>query len=386
MSKHFTPCLACGAVGEVNSSCQFCGTTILLKEGATPSDTRIIKQRTVTPQQYAEKISIYHKVEPDAFISIVSIGNEYGVVNLNGDLIYPLGGLEIETYYGDTIKLGFTHKDTLTEASTYWDKFDEEWKHKEAKTFEWFETTEYFNLETGIYADKLGFVEDKENPKHLYRVDVKNKWKPINTYTNLEGEVHSYDYAEKIKFKDISALAERKMYLLHQGDECSLWIVYDEKIDEEYFDEIKLPFEEVRNAMEGAPTSPICVLEGLNGDYEFKSSNTKLQIVLRTIKDVDIVLTIASRKDKAEWKYSNYWKSPDFHDFDEIYNEWCIATGKKAVQQVEQKVQLEQTELDEEDDYNEYTVETRREETFWGVWVIGAVLYVVWLIVKNFLL
>ena len=43
MATQFTPCPACGAVGEVGSNCQFCGTTIILKEGATFSDARIIK-------------------------------------------------------------------------------------------------------------------------------------------------------------------------------------------------------------------------------------------------------------------------------------------------------------------------------------------------------
>ena len=59
MATQFTPCPACGAVGEIGSNCQFCGTAIILKEGAIPSDARIIKQRTITPQQYAEKVSIY---------------------------------------------------------------------------------------------------------------------------------------------------------------------------------------------------------------------------------------------------------------------------------------------------------------------------------------
>lgn len=93
MTKQFTPCPACGAVGEVNSTCQFCGTTILLKEGATPSNARIIKKRTVTPQQYAERISIYEDVyasEESHYLRCVRIGNEEGIINLNGELVYPL--------------------------------------------------------------------------------------------------------------------------------------------------------------------------------------------------------------------------------------------------------------------------------------------------------
>lgn len=104
MATQFTPCPACGAVGEVGSNCQFCGTTIILKEGATFSDARIIKQRTITPQQYAEKISIYHNIEGlcDG-VSKVSIGEQEGIVNLNGDLIYPLGNEHISKSFQDSV-------------------------------------------------------------------------------------------------------------------------------------------------------------------------------------------------------------------------------------------------------------------------------------------
>lgn len=104
MATQFTPCPACGAVGEVGSNCQFCGTTIILKEGATFSDARIIKQRTITPQQYAEKISIYHNIEGLCNgVSKVSIGEQEGIVNLNGDLIYPLGNERISKGFQDGI-------------------------------------------------------------------------------------------------------------------------------------------------------------------------------------------------------------------------------------------------------------------------------------------
>ena len=93
MATQFTPCPACGAVGEVGSNCQFCGTTIILKEGATSSTERVPHVRTVTPQQYAEKISIYQNVEGcinSYNLMYVSIGDEEGLINLNGDLIHPL--------------------------------------------------------------------------------------------------------------------------------------------------------------------------------------------------------------------------------------------------------------------------------------------------------
>ena len=108
MATQFTPCPACGAVGEVGSNCQFCGTTIILKEGATFSDTRVMKQRTITPQQYAEKISIYHNIEGLCEGTLkVSIGGQEGIINLNGDLIYPLGNERITKGFQEGIvKIG----------------------------------------------------------------------------------------------------------------------------------------------------------------------------------------------------------------------------------------------------------------------------------------
>lgn len=93
MATQFTPCPACGAVGEVGSNCQFCGTTIVLKEGSSLSTERVPHVRTVTPQQYAEKISIYQNVEGSknsSNLMYVSIGDLEGLININGDLIYPL--------------------------------------------------------------------------------------------------------------------------------------------------------------------------------------------------------------------------------------------------------------------------------------------------------
>jgi hypothetical protein len=107
MQKQFTPCPACGALGEVNSTCQFCGTTIFHKEGIKTSDSRIVQQRTVTPQQYAEKVSIYHNIIGiNSEISKVSIGNLEGIINLNGDIIYPLGNEPIRLFKNYTVQIG----------------------------------------------------------------------------------------------------------------------------------------------------------------------------------------------------------------------------------------------------------------------------------------
>ncbi len=91
INAQYTACPACGALGEIGTNCLFCGTQIFLKEGKECLKSRIVKHRTVTPQQYAERISIYHDVVPYGVISMVNIGHEYGYINLNGELVYPLG-------------------------------------------------------------------------------------------------------------------------------------------------------------------------------------------------------------------------------------------------------------------------------------------------------
>ena len=93
MGTQFTPCPACGAVGEVGKKCPFCGTLIILKENIVIFESRIVAHRTITAQQYAEKISIYHKVRHSPISSkliYVSIGDEKGIINLNAELVYPL--------------------------------------------------------------------------------------------------------------------------------------------------------------------------------------------------------------------------------------------------------------------------------------------------------
>lgn len=92
MVAQYTPCQACGAVGEVGKKCQFCGTTIMVKEGANISEMRLVPKRNISPQKYAEKISLYHNVvaTKSPKLTMVSIGSEYGLINLDGELVYPL--------------------------------------------------------------------------------------------------------------------------------------------------------------------------------------------------------------------------------------------------------------------------------------------------------
>lgn len=375
MSKQFIPCSACGAVGEVGTKCLFCSTIITLKEGEVSYSERIPQRRTVTPQRYAEKISIYHNVKPIAYgedLLIVSIGDQHGLVNLNGDIVYPLGNDEIEIVSFDTVGLGHTYEETLIEASSYWDEFSRKWVNEEAIKRDRFKTKGYFNLYTGEYADKLGFVKDKDNPKKLYRVDVDNGWKPMNTYTNLDGEVHSYDYAEQILLSNIDLEIEvnqRELYLLHHGNECSLWILYDRWKDRDYFNNIEISNRAYEDALEAKPASPMCVLEGIQDKYTIEANNIIIQIVVHTSHGIDVPLTLAKKKyGDTFWRHNN---------FEQIYNEWCKATGKHIP---ESEIELDECEDESSINYKE---SQNNDGTIWGysktewlICIIGIILLI----------
>ncbi len=298
MQKQFTPCPACGALGEVNSTCQFCGTTIILKEGTIATNSRVVKQRTVTPQQYAEKITLYHNVEPVGLLKIVSIGKEYGVVNLNGDLIYPLGSDEINIVNENTIELGYTEKEKIRDASTSWDDWSQKWKHNEELVFNVFHTTRYFNLETCMYADTLGLIKDKKDPNKLYRVDVKKNWEPKHTYINLEGEKQSFEYAEAIELKDVYT----KLFLLHKGNEVSLWLACDKKRKGDY------------------------VIDGIQKYYRIEKQNENTQIILKTLNNIEVALTLAESDNECS--------------IDDIYKEWNNIT-KDGIKRITKNISLD---------------------------------------------
>lgn len=373
MSKQFTQCPACGAVGEIDKRCLFCGTIIVSKEGSVISDARIVRQRTISAQQYAEKISIYHNVESlGDGLTMVSIGKMYGLINLNGDIIYPLGNDEICLVSKDTIGLGRTYEKTTRGATTYWN--GNEWKHQEAWTRTEFNLTSYWNLNTGMHADKLGFVEDKENPGKFYRVNVHEGWKPMNTYTNLDGEVHSYDYAEQIVLPDATAvLDQRKMYLLHHANECSLWILYDIWWDSDYFDNIDISNRAYEDALEAKPTSPMCVLEGIQDKYTIEVNNRVVQIVVRTSSGIEVPLTLAKKKYRdTSWSHNN---------FNKIYNEWCKATGKPIPES-----EIELDECEDESSFNNKESQNNdgtiwgHSKTEWLICIIGFILYILFMV------
>lgn len=385
MSKQFIPCPACGVVGQVGKKCTFCSTMIVLKEEDIPTSERAPQRRIVTQQQYAEKISIYHKVKPcvsENTILAVSIGDQHGLININGDIIYPLGNEEIGFANSDTVALGHTYEDTIIEASTSWNKISERWEHEDAIKIDRFAVSGYFNLNTGKFANKHGFVKDTKNPSRMYRVDVKNGWKKINTYTNFEGAVHTYDYAEQIILSNSHAY-RREMYLLHHGKECSLWILYDEFLDRNYFSKNKISSSAQRDALEANPVSPMCVFEGIQNQYNIKTNNEVVQIIVRT-SEKDVPLTLAKKKQESTiWKYNNC---------DEIYEEWRKVVSEQVK---EPKAQLDKSEL--ESTINKSAPKSivnknapKNNETIlghskmeWLICIIGFILFFLYRIFKN---
>lgn len=328
MQKQFTPCPACGALGEVNSTCQFCGTTITLKEGTIATNSRIVKQRTVTPQQYAEKIYIYHNVKPAGIFKIVSIGEENGVINLNGDLIYPLGSDEIKIMNDNTIILGYTEKITFKEASTHWDSLHGKWKHQEELARDVLITKKYFNLETCIYADEFGFIKDKEHPNKLYRVNVNKNWEPINTYINLVGEKQSFEYAEAIEVEDINT----ELFLLHKGNECSLWLPNDTN-----------------------PEAPTYILDGIQKYYRIEKQNDNTQIILKTLNNIEIALTLAESENECS--------------IDDIFREWNNIT-KDVIKRITKNISLDTNLLTQIEAYMTKVKSNSNIEKYLGIYLL----------------
>lgn len=194
MAVQFTLYPICGKVGEIGSKCLFCGTTIVQKEKIIATNARIVKVRTVSPQEYANKISIYHEIDSKLNFSIVRIGDQKGVINHNGDLIWPLGNYRIRLVSDFVIFVGHD-----------------------------FYTSQYVNLETLEEADFHLFVKDPNNPQQLHRLKEPRTWSIENSYENINGEINKYKYAEKIGKLDKQSASGT--YLLHKENGCALWII-----------------------------------------------------------------------------------------------------------------------------------------------------------------
>ncbi|MCQ2185461.1 MAG: hypothetical protein MJY92_01885 [Bacteroidales bacterium] len=103
MSKQFTTCPQCGAMGEIGANCEFCGAHIEAKDNSTVCNELIPQHRTISSAEFAKKVSIFHNV--GNFIeglAVARIGQLNGVINLNGDLVLPLeyNEIKIDTDWG----------------------------------------------------------------------------------------------------------------------------------------------------------------------------------------------------------------------------------------------------------------------------------------------
>lgn len=302
MEKQFTLCPTCGIVGRIGSKCQFCGEIVTLKEGAVASTERFPQRRTVTPRQYAENISIFHKVEPinDRLLK-VAIGEQYGLVNLNGDLVYPLGSTEIYSVYGNIIEFGYEYEETIKEAATYWDEVLKEWKHEKAITINRHITLGYLNLETLEESDGGGFVRDKENRKHILNI-VKvhgSNWEPVK-FKNLRGEIVGFDYAED-KYKGI--------YAFYKDDTCLLGFFHN-------------------------PNGDDCIIEEVKSIGEKKESKKELYIPIERLNGETINLPVSY---KMYNENGTHWDLEDY-DIEEIFKTWFKLTKSTPPKSIKGKI------------------------------------------------
>ena len=99
MSNKFAVCPTCGAVSVAGEPCEYCGTPIVVKEDTATYEERIVPKRTISPMAYAQKVSVFKNVgEYICNCSVVSMGGLKGLINLNGDFIFPLEYGEIKIY------------------------------------------------------------------------------------------------------------------------------------------------------------------------------------------------------------------------------------------------------------------------------------------------
>ena len=204
MTTQFTPCPACGAVGEVGSNCQFCGTAI-------PSDARIIKQRTITPQQYAEKVSIYHNIVGlDSEISKVSIGEQEGIINLNGDLIYPLGNEPIRKFKDKVVRIGrnFLNLETF--------ELVKEFRHNE------------------FVLDKIKLLSDaiSNNPSEDGLINFGfteniDGLEISNAATSYEDNIHNFTPQLMISFQAVNMERGKCAQLMQRFSTCEDWKLFE---------------------------------------------------------------------------------------------------------------------------------------------------------------
>lgn len=286
MAKQYVPCPACGALGEIGSNCQFCNTTIVQKEGVIASDTRIVEKRTVTPQQYAEKISIYHNIKSlNELCSLVSIGDQIGIINLNGDLILPLENIGKDAYF--------------REISSHVIAFDKK-----------LITQYYLNLKTSEKATPNGFITDKNDPKKLYCINTEN-WDIKNEYINHKGETRTYDYAEILDQSHLSHKISANFYIFHQKDSLSLCITT-------YPNNTMSYLQKYNKLNKG-----IIFLEGIKTIDKLKETNNGLLLL-----PIEMLNGKKFNLEISQLNNDKFYKIISFEEKNSIWKQWLTTTGE----------------------------------------------------------
>ena len=379
MAKQYVPCPACGALGEIGSNCQFCNTTIAQKEGVIASNTRIVEKRTVTPQQYAEKISIYHNVKSlDYAYSQVSIGDQKGIINLNGDLILPLKDIgENVNFIGESpITVAYEYTITRTETEINWRHEDDPLHEKKYidKTYTDCTILGYKNLNTLEWATANGFITDKDDPKKLHYIDLYN-WTIKNEYINHKGESKTYDYAKILNLPH--KLYECRFYIFHQKEGLSLCLINGESwVDEtiEYLQKHKV-------------NKNIIFLEGIEAIGKLTETNIgKLFLPIKLLNGKKLNLEIGTLDN-----YNHYIIS-DFDKPDSIWDKWLTATEeenpfekkrekerKKREEERKEKERIKQQEEEQQRKYANKLKLKRNIAIFLGCVGIG----VIYITIKN---
>lgn len=102
MSDKYTVCPTCGAIGQIGAVCEYCGKAINEEENERSVtftlSQEVIPKRTISRPELAEKVSVFSRVYEyvgkcaiaSVYISSVLYdGRMYGIVNLNGDILFP---------------------------------------------------------------------------------------------------------------------------------------------------------------------------------------------------------------------------------------------------------------------------------------------------------
>lgn len=315
MAKQFTPCPACGALGEIGSNCQFCNTTIVQKEGVIASETRLVERRTVTPQQYAEKISIYHDIKSlSETYSQVSIGDQKGIININGDLIFPL-----ERRYGSFC--GISSSIVALEGD---------------------KTIQYYNLNSfeKIVTNKNGFIEDKNDPKKLHYLDPKN-WTIKNEYINHKGETKAYDYAEILDLSHLShKLSNCKFYIFHQENSLSLCLI----------EEIFTTDNTIEYLQKKYLNECIIFLEGIKAIGKLEEIDEDLFLSIEIQNEEKFKLKIATLYDDDEYELDFSWDN------------WLNSTDPLKIKERKKREEEERKEIQKREKEKRKVKEKKKEK------------------------